>query len=141
MYIYASTDRRLEILIRQEEGLVVPLPINSGCLFYPAYAQSAKHQDGSCTRCLPLAATMLLSRNAFLGIRAVSSARRNLSSRASTILSALDISTSEELPGVYDGEWKGTGEIFESVCPTTGEVLARVQSVSLPLVFRHIIGS
>lgn len=30
---------------------------------------------------------------------------------------------------MYDGEWGGSGDILESVCPTTGEVLARVQSV------------
>ena len=47
------------------------------------------------------------------------------------MLSALDIRTETELPGVYDGEWTGSGEFFESVCPTTGEVLARVKSVSV----------
>lgn len=56
---------------------------------------------------------------------------RRLSSRASAVLSALDIPTTPtELPGVYDGEWKGSGEIFQSVCPATGEVLAHVKSVS-----------
>jgi aldehyde dehydrogenase family 7 member A1 len=56
--------------------------------------------------------------------------RRGLSSRASTVLSALDIPTTPtELPGVYDGEWKGSGDVFQSVCPTTGEVLAHVKSV------------
>ncbi|KAH7928382.1 succinate-semialdehyde dehydrogenase [Leucogyrophana mollusca] len=55
---------------------------------------------------------------------------RTLSSRASGILSSLDIPTSAEIPGVYDGQWKGTGDIMESVCPTTGEVLARVQSAT-----------
>ncbi|KAH9974235.1 NAD-aldehyde dehydrogenase [Lactifluus volemus] len=66
-----------------------------------------------------------------------SSRRRCLSSRASAVLSAaLDIPTTTttttpiELPGVYDGEWKGTGDAFESVCPTTGEVLAHVKSAS-----------
>lgn len=54
---------------------------------------------------------------------------RNLSARASTILGALDIPLATEVPGVYDGRWGGTGDILESVCPTTGEVLARVQSV------------
>ena len=56
---------------------------------------------------------------------------RGLSSRASAVLSALDLRTENELDGVYDGEWTGSGEIFESVCPTTGEVLARVKSVSV----------
>ncbi|KAH8097086.1 NAD-aldehyde dehydrogenase [Cristinia sonorae] len=64
-----------------------------------------------------------VSRNAALRSRA-------LSSRASAILSALDIPTNQEVPGVYDGTWGGTGDILESVCPTTGEVLARVQSAS-----------
>lgn len=56
--------------------------------------------------------------------------KRALSSRASTILQALDIPATQELPGVYDGSWKGSGEVFESVCPTTGEVIARVRAVS-----------
>ncbi|KAI0337491.1 NAD-aldehyde dehydrogenase [Trametopsis cervina] len=56
---------------------------------------------------------------------------RSLSSRASTVLTALDIPTSSDpIPGVYDGEWSGSGEVLESVCPTTGEVLARVQGAS-----------
>lgn len=47
------------------------------------------------------------------------------------MLSALDIPTTPiDLPGVYDGEWKGSGEVFQSVCPATGEVLANVKSVS-----------
>lgn len=57
---------------------------------------------------------------------------RNISSRASNILAALDIPLSSEIPGVYDGQWKGSGEVLKSVCPTTGEVLARVQAVSVP---------
>ncbi|KZV63085.1 NAD-aldehyde dehydrogenase [Peniophora sp. CONT] len=57
--------------------------------------------------------------------------RRYLSSRASGVLSALDIPTSgTELDGVYDGSWKGSGEPLESVCPTTGEVLARVKTAT-----------
>jgi aldehyde dehydrogenase family 7 protein A1 len=55
---------------------------------------------------------------------------RGLSSRASTILSSLGISTTEELSGVYDGEWKGSGEIFKSICPTTGETLARIKTAT-----------
>lgn len=56
---------------------------------------------------------------------------RCLSSRASSVLNALDLPASDaaELPGVYDGAWGGSGELFESVCPATGEVLARVRSV------------
>ncbi|OBZ76139.1 Alpha-aminoadipic semialdehyde dehydrogenase [Grifola frondosa] len=55
---------------------------------------------------------------------------RFLSNRASTVLSALDIPTASELHGVYDGEWCGSGDIFESVCPATGEVLAHVRSAT-----------
>jgi aldehyde dehydrogenase family 7 protein A1 len=54
---------------------------------------------------------------------------RGLSNRSSSILSSLDIPISKELPGVYDGRWGGTGDILDSVCPTTGEILARVKSV------------
>ncbi|KAA1478507.1 NAD-aldehyde dehydrogenase [Dentipellis sp. KUC8613] len=55
----------------------------------------------------------------------------SLSTRASAVLSALDIPTDPiELDGVYDGEWKGSGDILESICPATGEVLARVKSAS-----------
>lgn len=73
--------------------------------------------------------------------RALSSLRRaplarGLSSRASAVLSALDIRTETELLGVYDGEWAGSGDLLESVCPTTGEVLARVKSVSVLYVRR-----
>lgn len=75
----------------------------------------------------------MLSRNAVVPLRyARSTSRfsvRNLSARASTILGALDIPFTTEVPGVYDGRWGGTGDILESVCPTTGEILARVQSV------------
>ncbi|KAH9996296.1 Aldehyde/histidinol dehydrogenase [Russula vinacea] len=48
-----------------------------------------------------------------------------------TLGNALDIPTTPiDLPGVYDGEWKGSGEVFQSVCPATGEVLANVKSAS-----------
>ncbi|KAI0727755.1 NAD-aldehyde dehydrogenase [Fomitopsis betulina] len=55
---------------------------------------------------------------------------RALSTRASTVLSAAGIPADSELPGVYHGEWVGSGDILESVCPTTGEVLAHVRSAS-----------
>ena len=62
--------------------------------------------------------------------RAPIAQRRLLSKRAATVLNALDVDISEwPLPGVYDGRWTGSGEVMESVCPTTGEVLARVQAV------------
>ncbi|TCD64889.1 hypothetical protein EIP91_003465 [Steccherinum ochraceum] len=74
----------------------------------------------------------MISRSALARVSRNAAARstRSLSTRASTILSAVDIPTNEEVPGVYDGTWGGTGDILESVCPTTGEVLARVQSAS-----------
>lgn len=56
---------------------------------------------------------------------------RRLSSRASAILSSLDLlDTRNEIPGVFDGEWKGSGDVLESVCPSTREILARVRAVS-----------
>ncbi|KZT63221.1 succinate-semialdehyde dehydrogenase [Daedalea quercina L-15889] len=55
---------------------------------------------------------------------------RKLSTRASTVLSEVGIPADSELPGVYHGEWVGSGDILESVCPTTGEILARVRSAS-----------
>ena len=61
----------------------------------------------------------------------VVNSRRALSTRASTILQALNIPANEELPGVYDGSWKGSGDVLQSVCPTTGEVIAKVRSVSM----------
>lgn len=64
---------------------------------------------------------------------------RGLSSRASTILSSLDISTTDEVPGVYDGQWRGSGEVITSICPTTGEILARVKTAS-PQELHQVLG-
>ncbi|THH14836.1 hypothetical protein EW146_g5560 [Bondarzewia mesenterica] len=74
----------------------------------------------------------LLARNRIGTLQgALLTRRRLLSSRATAVLSALDIpTTGQQLDGVYDGEWKGSGDILESVCPTTGEVLAQVKSAS-----------
>ena len=55
---------------------------------------------------------------------------RALSTRASEVLSGLSINSTTELSGVYDGQWRGSGDVQESVCPTTGEVLARVRTAS-----------
>jgi aldehyde dehydrogenase family 7 protein A1 len=80
----------------------------------------------------------MLSRTAVVSLRCVRGTKksspsvRNLSARASTVLGALDIPITTEVPGVYDGSWGGSGDILESVCPTTGEVLARVHSVRPP---------
>ncbi|KAI6015197.1 NAD-aldehyde dehydrogenase [Pisolithus orientalis] len=71
----------------------------------------------------------MLLRKAVVSVRHVRCVR-GLSSRASNILGALDIPNSYEVPGVYDGRWKGSGKTLESVCPTTGEVLARVRSAT-----------
>jgi aldehyde dehydrogenase family 7 protein A1 len=78
---------------------------------------------------------MFLARRS-LGIAFTTPLTRRLSSRASAVLGALDIPTTPtELPGVYDGEWKGSGDILQSVCPTTGEVLAHVKSVRCCISF------
>lgn len=71
----------------------------------------------------------MISRSAAAKARNVHVLSRALSSRAASVLNALDIPTAKEVPGVYDGTWTGSGEVLESVCPTTGEVLARVQAV------------
>ncbi|KIJ47500.1 hypothetical protein M422DRAFT_248921 [Sphaerobolus stellatus SS14] len=55
--------------------------------------------------------------------------KRLLSTRASAILSSLDLlDTRNDIPGVFDGEWKGKGEVLESICPSTREVLARIRT-------------
>ncbi|KAJ3832772.1 succinate-semialdehyde dehydrogenase [Lentinula raphanica] len=56
--------------------------------------------------------------------------KRGLSSRVSGVLSALNIPFNKEINGVYDGQWKGSGEVIESICPTTGETLARINTAS-----------
>ncbi|KAJ6612770.1 NAD-aldehyde dehydrogenase [Mycena sp. CBHHK59/15] len=73
---------------------------------------------------------MIIARRALASLRGASPATRSLSSRASNILSSLDIPTAGEVCGVYDGEWKGSGDLISSVCPTTGEILARVKTAS-----------
>ncbi|KAJ7481594.1 NAD-aldehyde dehydrogenase [Mycena latifolia] len=71
---------------------------------------------------------MIVSRRVLL--QATLASTRSLSSRAANVLSALDIPTTGEVCGVYDGEWKGTGDLVSSVCPATGELLARVKTAS-----------
>lgn len=61
-------------------------------------------------------------------------ASRALSTRASGVLSALGLPTDQPIQGVYDGQWGGSGPVVESHCPTTGEVIARVQTVSVAWV-------
>ncbi|KAG8712150.1 hypothetical protein FRC11_000918 [Ceratobasidium sp. 423] len=54
-----------------------------------------------------------------------------LSTRAAKILSALDIPTDgKQVYGVYDGKWGGSGEPLVSVCPSTGETLAKVTTAT-----------
>ncbi|GJE93404.1 NAD-aldehyde dehydrogenase [Phanerochaete sordida] len=72
----------------------------------------------------------MISRRTLARARSAHVRARGLSSRASAVLGALDIPTAQEVPGVYDGTWAGSGEVLESVCPATGEVLARVQGAS-----------
>lgn len=62
-------------------------------------------------------------------LRTGTTSSRHLSTRAASILNALDLPTNAEIPGVYDGTWGGTGDLLESKCPTTGEVLGRVKTV------------
>ena len=69
----------------------------------------------------------MLASRVILRTRTTSS--RHLSTRAATILNALDLPTNAEIPGVYDGAWGGSGDVLESRCPTTGEVLGRVKTV------------
>lgn len=62
----------------------------------------------------------------------VTSDSRPLSTRAHAVLSALNIpvDNTAPIPGVFDGQWKGSGEELVSKCPATGEILARVRGVS-----------
>ncbi|KAF9557819.1 NAD-aldehyde dehydrogenase [Agrocybe pediades] len=69
----------------------------------------------------------MLTRPALVSKRCLT---RLLSTRASNILTSLGLPTSGEISGVYDGQWKGSGDVMHSVCPTTGETLARVRSAS-----------
>jgi hypothetical protein len=57
---------------------------------------------------------------------------RHLSSRARAVLSAIDLPVNPEsdvIPGVFDGQWGGTGEELVSRCPATGEVIGRIRGV------------
>ena len=83
---------------------------------------------GRYTKALVIAKRVMLSRRVLVAPRQCT---RALSTRASTVLSGAGIPVDSELPGVYHGEWVGSGDILESVCPATGEVLARVRSVSV----------
>lgn len=74
--------------------------------------------------------TMFTTARQVIRARKPISTARALSTRASNILSALGINPAGEVHGVYDGQWRGSGEILVSTCPTTGEELARVRTAS-----------
>ncbi|WRT70538.1 uncharacterized protein IL334_007536 [Kwoniella shivajii] len=79
---------------------------------------------------LPLSLrTMTISTSTMNGV----SKARLLSTRASKVLAALDLptNTDQTIQGVFDGKWKGSGEILISKCPATGEVLGKVQGASV----------
>jgi len=66
---------------------------------------------------------------------------RQLSLRAAAVLSAVDLPISgEEIPGLYDGQWRGTGDAVKSICPTTGEVLASVTTVRATIRTSSAVG-
>ena len=68
--------------------------------------------------------------------------QRSLSTRAQRVLSALDLPTNDApMPGVFDGQWGGQGDILLSTCPATGEVIGRVQGVSPQIRFLHLAHS
>ena len=72
----------------------------------------------------------MLSTRSFAIARNIT-ARRYLSTRASRVLSAVGLPTDGAIiPGVYDGQWKGSGGETQSKCPATGEILATIRSVS-----------
>ncbi|KAF8752156.1 aldehyde dehydrogenase family [Rhizoctonia solani] len=75
---------------------------------------------------------MLLSRIRAIALRnAPLRGSAPLSTRATKILSALDIPTNgKEVHGVYDGTWGGSGEPLVSVCPSTGETLAKITTAT-----------
>ncbi|KZT54483.1 putative aldehyde dehydrogenase family 7 member A1 [Calocera cornea HHB12733] len=61
------------------------------------------------------------------------SAKRLLSTRVEKVLSTVGLPTEGEVvKGVYmgAGTWGGSGEIIESICPSTGEVLAKVATAT-----------
>ena len=70
-----------------------------------------------------------------------SAIRRHLSTRASRVLSALSLPTEGPIPGVYDGQWRGSGPIVESKCPATGEVIGRIRTVSRSQGLPHPVGN
>ncbi|GAA5882085.1 hypothetical protein JCM1840_007547 [Sporobolomyces johnsonii] len=58
-------------------------------------------------------------------------ASRSLSTRAASVLSSLQLSTSgSPIPGVFNSRWTGSGPLQQSNNPATGEVLGQVQTAS-----------
>ncbi|KAK8850381.1 hypothetical protein IAR55_004299 [Kwoniella newhampshirensis] len=58
---------------------------------------------------------------------------RLLSTRAQRVLSALDLptDTSSPISGVFDGQWRGSGDELVSRCPATGEILGRIKTATM----------
>lgn len=89
--------------------------------------QALRHQLRSrpLYRMSPIATTPRLQQKSSL------TAVRMLSARAAAVFDALDFPHPDQtVSGVYDGAWGGSGEVVESKCPATGEVIGRVQTVS-----------
>nr|XP_023030300.1 alpha-aminoadipic semialdehyde dehydrogenase [Leptinotarsa decemlineata] len=42
-----------------------------------------------------------------------------------------DLGLEERNPGVFDGTWKGSGKVVQSICPSNGKVIAEVQQGTL----------
>lgn len=84
----------------------------------------------------PLRLVQLRSPSHSTPLRSYIMSSRALSSRASAVLSALDLSLDSSISGVYDGQWRGSGPEVESRCPATGEVIGRIKTVSVAPIFR-----
>jgi aldehyde dehydrogenase family 7 protein A1 len=59
----------------------------------------------------------------------------------SSVLSSLDISADQPNPGVYDGQWFGTGETLESINPSTGKPIGSITQASASDVQRVLKAS
>ncbi|CAG9765406.1 unnamed protein product [Ceutorhynchus assimilis] len=63
--------------------------------------------------------------------------RRAMSSKSSFLINnpkyafLKELGLSETNYGVYDGQWKGSGKVAQSVCPSNGEIIAEVQEGSV----------
>lgn len=39
-----------------------------------------------------------------------------------------ELGLTEESCGVFDGSWKGSGPLLESICPANGQIIAKVRT-------------